>query len=675
MTTAARWRGRQFLELFAASGFAVAQPILSVFGKSPDSFIFRRADRTDIVAFALLVAFAIPVVLWLLECVIARLSARTARVLHLVALTVFAGLLAIQVAARTFGARGVVLLVVAALVAGACIVAFVRFAAVRSFISLLAVAPVLFLLMFFVASPTADLLTSAATTAANRDPARGSSPSVVLVIFDEWPTSSVMDSAGAISSAFPHLRDLAATATWYRNSSSVSNATPYAVPAILTGSLPHAGLPTAANYPHNLFNAFGKKLRLDVSESVTSLCAAGCRSSSGPALASLVADARDTFGRVVSLDQTRRAPTTSFVETVTKFGDALGRRSVRFDQFLDGFRADEVPTLHVLHILLPHVPYRFLPSGVEYTAPPLDGVRSGDNWDTNPIQAESAHQRLLLQTGFVDRLIGDLTDRLRATGQFDSSVVAITADHGIAFRPGHGSRGLSADPIPAIDLPEMLDAPLIIKAPGQTQGVVSDANVMSIDVLPTLADLVKSRLPWPVEGTIAGQRTSKTKLFARESAEAGGAAILSPVRSYDSDASLHTLLTDDNVDSLTHDRTGRYRLFNPAGLGGLVGRRVSSIPSGASTSFRVTLDQAHVLRTGARSGATIPAMLYGLSDKPAVIAIALNGRVAATAPSAPLGTRWLFTAIAPDSLIRDRNVVRLYEVTGLPGNPVLHPIR
>jgi hypothetical protein len=45
--------------------------------------------------------------------------------------------------------------------------------------------------------------------------------------------------------------------------------------------------------------------------------------------------------------------------------------------------------------------------------------------------------------------------------------------------------------------------PLIVKAPGQTEPRVDDANVESIDVLPTLAAAIGVDLPWPVDGADA----------------------------------------------------------------------------------------------------------------------------------------------------------------------------
>jgi hypothetical protein len=38
------------VELFVLCGFAIAQPLLDVTGRSPEFFLFRRADRLDIAA-------------------------------------------------------------------------------------------------------------------------------------------------------------------------------------------------------------------------------------------------------------------------------------------------------------------------------------------------------------------------------------------------------------------------------------------------------------------------------------------------------------------------------------------------------------------------------------------------------------------------------------------------
>ena len=54
--TGVRGAVRAFAELLALAGLAVTQPLLDVFGKAPDVFLFREADRSDIIAFAFVVA-------------------------------------------------------------------------------------------------------------------------------------------------------------------------------------------------------------------------------------------------------------------------------------------------------------------------------------------------------------------------------------------------------------------------------------------------------------------------------------------------------------------------------------------------------------------------------------------------------------------------------------------
>jgi hypothetical protein len=44
-----RREGRAFVELLAAWGFAIAQPLLDVFGRAPEQFAFRAAQPATIV--------------------------------------------------------------------------------------------------------------------------------------------------------------------------------------------------------------------------------------------------------------------------------------------------------------------------------------------------------------------------------------------------------------------------------------------------------------------------------------------------------------------------------------------------------------------------------------------------------------------------------------------------
>lgn len=50
------------------------------------------------------------------------------------------------------------------------------------------------------------------------------------------------------------------------------------------------------------------------------------------------------------------------------------------------------------------------------------------------------YQRHLLQTVLVDRVLGVFIRRLQKLDLYDRSLVAIIADHGIAFEPGYPKR-------------------------------------------------------------------------------------------------------------------------------------------------------------------------------------------------------------------------------------------
>src|ERR1051325_9705523 len=71
-------------QLFAASGFALAQPLFDILGKNAEFFAVRGSTPGDIVLFALVITFVPALVLWLAELVVGLVSPRAAFVLHLV---------------------------------------------------------------------------------------------------------------------------------------------------------------------------------------------------------------------------------------------------------------------------------------------------------------------------------------------------------------------------------------------------------------------------------------------------------------------------------------------------------------------------------------------------------------------------------------------------------------
>ena len=105
------------------------------------------------------------------------------------------------------------------------------------------------------------------------------------------------------------------------------------------------------------------------------------------------------------------------------------------------------------------------------------------------------YQRHLLQLEFTDRLLGRIIRRLKANDMWDRSLFVITADHGVSFRVGGQRRRISR-----ANAMDIAPVPLFIKAPGQTKGREIQTHLQTIDILPTVLDMLDISSPWKMDG-------------------------------------------------------------------------------------------------------------------------------------------------------------------------------
>ncbi len=545
-----RREAAQFAALLGICGFAVTQPVLDVFGGAPEQFAFRGATSSDIVLFALAVALVPAVLLWLPGAVAGRFSDRAGTLVHLagIAVGLFLGLL--QVARHLLGMAGPSKVFVATVGAAGATWLYHRFAAARSWSRVMAFSSVVFVGLFLFSTPAGELAFSEPPdVVALGEASTGSAalPDVIMIVLDELPTALLLDDTGAIDPArYPSLAAFADDATWYRSYTTVSAETVQAVPSILSGQLPSETSEAVwTRRPDNLFRLLGGSYHMTASESLTRLCPAQwCGTDEAPppdgpasptattppaasdvepptapdrgGLSGLLDDGMGVWRAQVALD--RDLPVLSgFEETAVSVPAAtdpaaptgsslpsLPSGSARLFEFRPDDRSTELPriewfkaaitardepSLAYLHLLLPHVPYIFTESGAIYDGPAV-GKGTAAEWD-----AEIIAQQLALQMQFTDRLIGDVLDHARDEGVYDDAVVVVLADHAAGLDAEKASRyydGTNAS--------ELMVTPLLIKAPGQTEGVVSDAPVEAVDVLPTLADLLDIEVPWPMDG-------------------------------------------------------------------------------------------------------------------------------------------------------------------------------
>jgi hypothetical protein len=252
-------------------------------------------------------------------------------------------------------------------------------------------------------------------------------PPVVMILFDEFPLRSLVDAKGRIDKrVYPNFAELARQSTWYRNATGVAGFTPWALPAMLTGNYPdEARAPSYTEYPDNLFSLFGGSYDVRAYETISQLCPPRqCASSIGDGhqtgLRGIVGDSARVlrqllqpydaaFDPALFVDQprSRHDPAAASEDAAAaqfRFKQAGRNQPGRFDDFLAGLRAGDRPTLHFLHLLLPHQPWRYLPSGAEYNFETFGGAFRSDRLPAPLV--ELAHQQHLLQVAYTDRLVG-----------------------------------------------------------------------------------------------------------------------------------------------------------------------------------------------------------------------------------------------------------------------------
>jgi hypothetical protein len=539
-------RRRLFLERGAHLGalwaFAVARPLFDVLGPNPEFFVVRGWPGGRIVVFALVVALAPPLALAVLEALAELSSPRLARGLHLG----LVGLLAMAIALGLFAISSTLPALALALACGVgAALAYDRLRATRSLLTVLSPAPLVFLALFLLFSDVSKLVLpeDAAVRAAG---VRATAP-VVLVVFDELPVHSLMDASGRIDERlYPSFARLARDSTWYRNTASVHQDTPYAVPAILDGRTPRPErLPVAADHPQSLFTLLGDRYELHVHEDATALCPPSlCHDDGGHGADGVWRDVGNVYlhlllpdglerhvpdveraGRAFDDEQDGNVRTSHSVRSAGRtpdetkehrktrlHGNLNGGRLERFRDFIRGIHGSSRPRLDMIHMVLPHVPYQYMASGHAYRAHPqedIPGLNADPGFDSQFL-TEQAYQRHLLQLQATDRLLGELLARLRRVGLYDRALVAVVADHGISFRRGFGRRLLRRG-----NVRDVAPVPFFLKRPGQRHPTISDQPLQTIDVLPTIADVLGVRIPWHVDGTSALDPTTDAQRHRR----------------------------------------------------------------------------------------------------------------------------------------------------------------
>jgi hypothetical protein len=468
----------------------------------------------------------------------------------------------------------------------------------------------------------------------------GARPPVILLLFDEFPVDALRGPDGRIDAArFPHFAALARTSTWFPNTHAAHDSTPYATPAVMDGRRPKRGRPaTTRGHPRSIFTLLGDRgYRVLSNEEATDICPK--RLCPGAA--------RRRKGILSNL--------------------ARGREE-RFDRWLRSIRRRDRPALYFKHALVPHLPWIFLHTGrhVKVTLGHLASPRGFHDLGLT----RHNEQRFLLQVGYVDRQIGRLIRRLREQGLFDRALIAITADHGVSFDLGVNDRRR----VTRRNIDEVAPVPFFLKAPGQTSGRVDHGYGGTIDVVPTIADLLDLPLDWRAEGHSrvgGGPRVPRlvsfpTRFFGGVIRADGGA--LERRRAANIGRRVRRFGTGSQSSLLFGSPWSTvYRQGPRPGLVGRELRGLRVLRSAVAARFapgerwRSVRPRAKVVPT--QVAGSIP----GGRRAGRMVAAGVNGRIQAVARTFRLrgSATELFSLVVPDSSLRaGRNRVELFEVVG-----------
>jgi Sulfatase len=589
--------------------------------------------------------------------------------------------------------------------------AYATWPGLKLWLRYLAPAPLVFALVFLLVSPVSRLVLPQPGGAANAaSPGGRITPEhpVVVLLLDELPLTSLLDSSGRIDARlYPNFAELAGHSTWYRNATAISGLTNWAVPAMLSGRYPTAAQekasPTAAQYPDNLFTLLGESYPIEQFQVVSQLCPTRiCKATrdstpSGAGLRMTLRDSARLFQRLVSPRDVDENPTGAWLtlepEPKRKPRAASGGGPVspvlreieqgneprQYYNIVKSIEGSDPPTFYFMHLLLPHQPWHYLPNGRKYSDRG-DG-RNANGWTSEAWPRQLTRQRHLMQTAETDRLLGQVMRRLQEQGIYDDTLFVVTADHGMSFEPEEYGRRMAT----AGNVDQVLWVPTFIKQPDQAEGQVDDRNWEHVDLVPTIAEHLGIKLPWELDGVSqAGPeepRTRTTKWFFSK-----------PGRRQELPGPENQAKALAGVtDQLVRAGNGYAGWFQFGPHGDLVGRRPGEVGVDPASAGSARVEKLAEYRRVDPDSGLVPAQVSGqvslaagVPDRPAV-AVAVNGVVAGVSEtfrerrdakgSQPVGPPDKFSALTLDTVFRKgENRLELFVIDDSGGRVRLRPL-
>ncbi|MFM7059186.1 MAG: sulfatase-like hydrolase/transferase [Planctomycetota bacterium] len=695
---------RRLCHLFALNAFCILQPALDQLSGNPEYLILENYRLAEVAVVVLCLAGFLPCLQLAAVAGLEKLGRKTAADRLMTAWLGLGGALFGLVLGRWLAARLQVwdiavpqtILALLALPAAIAVPLLCRRSEpFRQLLALCAAGTLLFPLGLL-AVPAARFQLLGQPISARAAPGQIGNPvPVVMIVFDGLNGMSLLNADRQINrNWFPGFARLADISTYYRNASTVHPRTDHSVPAMLTSSIPEQRQqPVEVDYPTGLFRLIFDSRQYDMSvfEPLTRMAPAELRQLShqrsapeqiqrllGTLLRVCVrisipqelpfqpAIPREWFG-LLPITPSARKPMQG--QIIYGWDE---KRSVQADHFISTLKAGTRPGFHFLHIALPHYPWSLLPDGRNYlgygtVASGIYGLEN-ETWADDPWPARQAWHRNLMQIQCADHVIGRILDTLSENGQLEKTLLVVTSDHGMCFVPGKSLRDPSQE-----TLADLLPVPLFIRLPGQAQNAISDRNVETIDILPTIAEVLRIRADpqWEGSSLLSGVPRPRKTVHG----------VFDTVLEPDFPARFGHLERMWEAVGQTGETN---RIQSPQAIPELVGRKVSEFESSANAGeMRCALVPrmvAPLLRPPpiVPSEPFVPCLIQGrllgpVPDGPVWLAIAAGGRILATTrTSSDLRFRQTWAAwVDPERLPGKETRLEVYRVENRQSRPVL----
>ncbi|MFK7734313.1 MAG: sulfatase-like hydrolase/transferase [Pseudomonadales bacterium] len=674
------------LQIFSLTAFAIAQPVYNLVGRDAEFFFARQSQANEIV-------WAVVAISVFLPFAIALPGLLLGKWVRLTTLLFLTSILAATALVRYLDPSTPVFFFAITFVAVIVGLLAARTGAVSNFLMALAPAAVLFPLLFLFASPVSKLMRAPEVEplpSGTVDPTP-----VVMVVFDELPLLSLLDSKGEIDKVrFPGFYDLSQNSTWFSNATTVAEHTLQALPALLTGTYPVANkIPDYVDHQHNLFTLLSPTHNLDnVNELMTTLCPRTLcwnykqtHTSVAQRVHSILTDLSIVYSHLITpsslrtrlpainktwggflrpawKDRTPRVAAANPLPDDHVFRALEGTKPRWITRFLDRLWPGSSPGLHFVHIMLPHYPWAYLPDGRTYLAEPrkVPGLDPRDFWKSTPRSSREGYQRHLLQLGFADKVLVETLSRMRETSLFEDSILVVTSDHGASFKPGSKRRQIQKS-----NAAEIMFIPLFIKLPKQNEPVIDSRTTDLVDVVPTILARL-SELPLKEGGGLdlfddpAVQKRTKVTTRRGENVE----HLLDTVAGLGQELAYKVALFGDGSDF--------YGLYRDGPFGYLVGKPISNLAIVEKSALQASIRSSDALKNIDLGANKLPVRVSGWVQLAtefatgASLIVSLNGTVAATTMlSAPNEQQVAqFSAILPSSLfLEGDNHISVYVPT------------